>query len=127
MSLLNLSSVSQGTVGLGFAIAHYVAEGKIVSIPLNDNQDYDLVVEENGKLKKVQVKTSRVKENGNFRVEIRKIRSNKTINKVIEFNNTTCDIVFVYCDDGTKYSIPSDKIHTKTTIVLNQKFNEFKL
>lgn len=33
----------QGTIGLGKAIAYFTSRGFVVSIPLNDSQDYDLV------------------------------------------------------------------------------------
>lgn len=33
--------------GLGIAIAYYSTSGYIVSIPLNDTQDYDLIVDKN--------------------------------------------------------------------------------
>ena len=44
----------QGTVGLGVAIAHYSSLGYVVSVPLIDGQDYDLVVDKDGVLHKVQ-------------------------------------------------------------------------
>ena len=44
--------------GLGIAIAYYTANGYIVSVPLNDTQDYDLIVDKNNKIFKVQVKAT---------------------------------------------------------------------
>ena len=35
----------KGNTGLGIAIAYYSMNGYTVSIPLNDIQDYDLVIE----------------------------------------------------------------------------------
>ena len=46
----------KGNSGLGMAIAYFSTKGYTVSIPLNDTQDYDLVVEKDGHLKMVQVK-----------------------------------------------------------------------
>ena len=45
----------QGNVGLGVAIGHFTLNGYIVSVPLNDSQDYDLIVDCRT-LYKVQVK-----------------------------------------------------------------------
>ena len=36
----------KGNSSLGIAIAYYASNGYIVSIPLNDTQDYNLIVEE---------------------------------------------------------------------------------
>lgn len=46
------SNKEKGNAGLGIAIAYYSANGYTVSIPLNDTQDYDLMVDKNNVLKK---------------------------------------------------------------------------
>ena len=51
----------KGNSGLGIAIAYFTINGYTVSIPLNDTQDYDLVIEKNGKLESVQVKATACK------------------------------------------------------------------
>ena len=48
----------QGDVGLGFAIAWFMSNGYIVSVPLGELPYYDLIVDLDGALYKVQVKTS---------------------------------------------------------------------
>ena len=50
----------KGNTGLGIAIAYYSSNGYTVSIPLNDTQDYDLIVDKSNVLKKVQVKTTSI-------------------------------------------------------------------
>ena len=37
----------KGNSGLGIDIAYFSSHGYIVSIPLNDTQDYDLIVDKN--------------------------------------------------------------------------------
>ena len=44
------SNKNIGNSSLSIAIAYFVCNGYIVSIPLNDTQDYDLVVEKDTKL-----------------------------------------------------------------------------
>ena len=48
----------KGNSALGIAIAYFSFNGYTVSIPLNDTQDYDLVIEKNNLLKTVQVKST---------------------------------------------------------------------
>ena len=48
----------KGNSGLGMAIAYFSTNGYTVSIPLNDTQDYDLIVEKDNKLERVQVKST---------------------------------------------------------------------
>ena len=65
--MLNQSnSKKQGDVGLGMSIGWFASQGYTVSLPLTDSQDYDLVVEIEGVLRKVQVKTSKYKRDGYF-------------------------------------------------------------
>ena len=55
------SNKEKGNTGLGIAIAYYSANGYTVSIPLNDTQDYDLIVDKDNILKKIQVKATSCK------------------------------------------------------------------
>ena len=48
----------KGNTGLGIAIAYYSTNGYTVSIPLNDTQDYDLIVDKNNRIERVQVKAT---------------------------------------------------------------------
>ncbi len=55
------SNKEKGNTSLGMAIAYFTSQGYTVSIPLNDTQDYDLIIEKNNILQTVQVKSSRCK------------------------------------------------------------------
>ena len=48
----------QGNVGLGRTVAYYTSNCIPVMIPLNDTQKYDLVIDEEDVLQKVQIKTT---------------------------------------------------------------------
>ena len=62
----------KGNSSLGIAIAYYASNGYIVSIPLNDTQDYDLVVDKDNSIKKVQVKFTGCKTKyGNYQVALK--------------------------------------------------------
>ena len=59
------NSKKQGDAGLGQAIAYFTMQGYDVALPLTDSADWDLIVEKDGSLLRVQVKTSyQLKENG---------------------------------------------------------------
>lgn len=121
-----LTTVTQGTVGLGAAIHYFVANGYKVCIPLNDNQNYDLVVDRDGALLKVQVKTTKRKAaSGNYMVELRAIRPNKTENIIRPFDNKDVDLLFMLQEDGKRYLIPSEKIEVKSALTLDDRWNEF--
>ena len=48
----------KGRAGMAMAIAYFGANGYTVSIPLNDTQWYDLIVEKDGEFKTVQCKAT---------------------------------------------------------------------
>jgi hypothetical protein len=52
------NSKKQGDAGLGQAIAYFTMKGYDIALPLTDSADWDLIVEVEGVLKRVQVKTS---------------------------------------------------------------------
>ena len=45
-----------GRIGLSMAINYFTIQGYTISLPLNDTQWYDLVIEKNGKFYRIQVK-----------------------------------------------------------------------
>ena len=52
------NSKKQGDAGLGQAIAYFSMKGYDIALPLTDSADWDLIVEMEDGLKRVQVKTS---------------------------------------------------------------------
>jgi hypothetical protein len=116
----------QGDAGLGAAIAYFSLLGYTVSIPLSDSQDYDLIVDFNGKLNKVQVKTSNSKQtNGSFRVTLKVSGGNKSRASIKRFCDNTCDYLFVLLSNGNKYLIPRADIRSDTTITIGIDYQEF--
>jgi PD-(D/E)XK endonuclease len=120
------NTVMQGNVGLALAIAYFAIKGYPISIPLNDTQDYDLIIDIEGVLKKVQVKTSNCKNgSGNYQVELRSKYGGKgNVSKF--FNENSSDILFVVDGDGNQYLIPIEDIKSKTTITLSA-YKQFRI
>ena len=107
-----------GNAGLSMAIAYFGANGYTVSVPLNDTQDYDLIVDFEGALKKVQVKATGYKEtNNSFQVQLRTV-SGTTRQPYKTVKDTDIDYLFCLCSDGTMYLIPRSEIKNKTTLNL---------
>jgi len=130
VSILNQKNTrKQGDVGLGSAISYFCRMGYVVSIPLTDNQDYDLIVDINGVLKKVQVKTTRYKKpSGNFCVNLKVNGGNMSgKGKTKLFDNNLVDMLYVLTDCGDEYLIPSAVIFQKNSLSLNEDFIMYKV
>lgn len=118
------SKSAQGNVGLGLAISYFVSHGYTVSIPLNDCQKYDLIVE-NGKLSRVQVKTATQRVDNAWRVELRTSNSTKSGNVSRPFDKTKSEILFIVCDDGTQYLIPTEDFEPVSVVRLGPKYSNY--
>ena len=119
----------QGNLGLGKAIEYFVSNGYTVSIPLNDTQNCDLVVEIDGKLNKISVKTSRQTNNGiSYSVQLRNTGGNKGGEvRQIPFDNAFCDYLFIYTANEKTYLIPAKEISAKNCICIGVKYSEFEV
>lgn len=116
----------QGDWGLGIAIGYFAEKGINISIPLTDSQEYDLVIELEGILKKVQVKTTTYKSKGkNYYVSLTIKGGNRSYSTIKNFDFKSVDFIFVVTGDNDKYLIPSEIL--KNSITLNYKFDEYKL
>ena len=117
----------QGNVGLGRAIDYYTSYGISSSLPLNDTQKYDLIVDKNNKLQRVSVKTtSQLTENKKYyRVQLKNSGGASGKCKVRKFNNTSCDILFILTMSGTMYEIPSNLVNVGSMLTLNQNWDNY--
>ena len=92
------NSKKQGDAGLGQAIAYFTMLGWEVALPLTDSTDWDLIVQDdNGDLKKVQVKTSYQLRNGVAVVDASVKGGNKSgTGKKKNIQDQSWDLLFVH-------------------------------
>lgn len=112
------NSKKQGDIGLVLAIAWFEINDYPVSIPLTDSQDYDLVIDMSGALKKVQVRTTyNQQESGSYKVNLRVMGGNRSgTGKIKRFIDTDVDYLFIVVENGAKYFIPKSNITNKRAI-----------
>ena len=121
-----VTNKEKGNTGLGIAIAYYTSNGYTVSIPLNDTQDYDLIVDKNDKISKVQVKATSCKTKyGIYQVALKSTggTKGKTYKTLID---TKVDELFILTDKMDIYIIPINKIENRSTINLCKKYKIYK-
>lgn len=115
----------KGNSGLGIAIAHFMTNGQTVSIPVNDTQDYDIIVDD-GKLNKVQVKATAQRSEYNItKVELRSTGgTNGGVYK--RASDTDIDYVFVVNELQEKWLLPKSVI-TNNSMHLGSKYAEYRV
>lgn len=117
----------KGNTSLGIAIAYYASNGYIVSVPLNDTQDYDLIVDKDNIIKRVQVKSSGCKTKyGRYQVALKSCggTKGKTYKTIID---TNIDEVFILTENKDCYIIDKKNIENESTITLGEKYNRYKV
>ena len=117
----------KGNTSLGVAIAYYASNGYTVSIPLNDTQDYDLIVDKDNVLKKVQVKSTACKTKyENYQVALKSCggTKGKTYKTLID---TNVDELFILTEDLNMYIVPIEEIYNKTTLNICEKYYKYKV
>jgi len=117
----------KGNTSLGIAIAYYTANGYTVSIPLNDTQDYDLIVDKDNMIKRVQVKSTGCKTKyGNYQVPLKSCggTKGKTYKTVID---TNIDELFIVTQDFEMYIVPIDKLKNKSTLNICSKYEKYRV
>lgn len=121
------NSSKQGDVGLGVAIGWFSAHGYTVSVPLTDNQDYDLIVDKDDVLARTQVKTTRYKRDGHYQVDLRTHGGNKSgTGKTKTLDPSKVEVLFVLNAEGQTYLIPTNKLRGTTAISLTS-YKEFEV
>ena len=121
------SNKEKGNTGLGIAIAYYSANGYTVSIPLNDTQDYDFIVDKDNILKKIQVKATSCKTKYNkYQVALKSCGGTKggTYKTLVD---TNIDEVFIVTDSLELFRIPIEVIKNKATLNLCEKYEKYKI
>ena len=122
-----ITNKEKGNTGLGIAIAYYTSNGYTVSIPLNDTQDYDLIVDRDNKIEKIQVKATSCKTKYNvYQVALKSTGGTKgiTYKTIID---TKIDKLFIVTDNIDIYIIPIENIENRTTLNLCDKYKEYKI
>lgn len=117
----------KGNSSLGIAIAYFATNGYVVSIPLNDTQDYDLVIEKDNHYYGVQVKATACKTKyGVYQVALKSCGGTKgtTYKTVVD---TNVDYIFVVTDKMDMYLIPKREINNRSTLNLCDKYEKYKI
>lgn len=118
----------QGNIGMGEAIRYFTREGYVVSLPLNDSQWYDIIVEKDGNFKIIQVKSVSFSIAGVSRVTVKTSTVTQGGTKHYKYLNPKIDLIFIHdLNTGFNYLVPNSESLPKTQWKLDEKFDKFKV
>ena len=124
----------QGDLGEASAIEWLTRQGATVSIPLGHSPDYDLIAEIEGRLLRVQAKTTTYRTQttdgrGRWAVQLATNGGNQSwtgVTKVLDASR--CDALFVLTGEGRRWFIPAVFLEGSGSIHLGgSKYSEFEI
>ena len=119
-----------GRIGLSMAINYFTCKGYTISIPLNDTQWYDLIIEKDGKFETVQCKATQTQSG---KIDFRSTGGTKGTIYDNLLNHSELDWLFCVNKDLNMWLIPIKDITTTKQVTLrtepaknNQGFQTYK-
>lgn len=111
--------MKSGSIGEIATQLEFLKLGYEVYSPATDNAKYDFIVHKDGNLKTVEVKSTSVKRGDYWVVQLKRVRSNKNENKILNFDNSQVDYLAIYIEPLEKVVIYKAKdVKTKTALSL---------
>jgi hypothetical protein len=116
----------QGNIGLSKAIYELQILGYRISIPFTENQNYDLIVDKNDILYRVQVRTTKQKSPyGIFKVGLRTLGGNQSFNTIKKRKKGDYDLLYVLTDNNISYLIPDNDFDCENNLSLNENMSKY--
>lgn len=103
----------QGDVGVAHCISYYSEQGFTVCIPLTDSQNFDLIVDDGEKMRKIQVMTTKTKKKGVYSINLK-----SGVKK-------DCDTLFILLETGVEYEIPMSELPETSNFQLTDDFAKY--
>lgn len=122
-----MKTKEKGDIALSNSIKFFITNGYEVCLPIGDRRDYDLVIEKNGLLQKVQVKYAGLYNDGKCKVGLRITGGNQSFTYSKKYKLTSFDVLFVYTQKSDIYVIPWKKIDSRNEISIEtEKYKKYK-
>jgi hypothetical protein len=120
------TSKDQGNIGLSKAIYELQVLGYRISIPFTENQNYDLIVDKDNILYRVQIKTTKQKSKYDvFQVNLRTLGGNQSYHTAKKRKAGDYDLLYVLTDDNTSYLIPDKTFKAENALSLHKGMDEY--
>ena len=112
-----------GAIGEAKVIAKLTEDHYHVFNQVTGKAPFDLITYKDGRLARVSVKTIEKKnEYGTYTVQLKSVRPNRTGNTIVNFDNSSCDLLAVYIlENDEVILLDSASIKAKSSLVVKRK------
>lgn len=124
-----MNSKKFGAIGIAKAIDYFTSKEYSVFVPVSDVDKYDLIVDVDGRLYKIQCKTcSKLTKHATFEISLRTFGGYKIKSIFTKYIKGDFDLLFIYCVNGTSYLIPFAEIEGKSSVTVGgNSYKEYEL
>jgi hypothetical protein len=124
-----LTPREQGDFGELQAMCWLASQGAHIAVPVGNNRHWDLIAELDGRVLRVQVKSSRCRQRGRWSVTLATRGGNQSWNGVAKYlDPSRFDYLFVLVGDGRRWFIPANRVTGGRGLVLGgAKYAEFEV
>ena len=114
-----LTPREQGDLGELSAVEWLGYRGAAIGVPFGHSPNWDLVAELDGRLLRIQVKTSGCRSKDRWQVAICTRGGNRSWSGLTKaFDPNRCEYLFVLVGDGRRWFIPTEALEGRTQIIL---------
>lgn len=119
----------KGDLAAAHAITYFMTNGYEVCLPIGDKRPYDLVVEQEGKLFRVQVKyAGYYKDAKRHKAALRTMGGNQTFYTAKKYGDDDFDLLFVFVANSRKFLIPWSELKNRNSVsVESSKFASYEV
>ena len=119
----------KGDKAVAHAIAYFIDNGYEVLLPFGDKRPYDMVVELDNKLYKVQVKYAGFYSSAKKHIAaLRTMGGNQSFYTVKKYADFAFDLLFIYTASGRSFLIPWSELKNRNSISIEaSKFRQYEV
>lgn len=114
-----MNTKQKGDLATSHAIHYFMTNGYEVCLPIGDKQQYDLVVDINGSLNRVQVKyAGYYSGDKKYKAALRTMGGNQSYTTAKKYGDDAFDLLFVYVENGRKFLIPWRELRIRNSLAI---------
>ena len=119
----------KGDLAVANAITYFMSNGYEVCLPIGDKKPYDLVVEQDGNLFRVQVKYAGYYTGaGRHKAALRTMGGNQSFYTAKKYKKSDFDLLFIFVANGRKFLLPWNQIdNTNSLSIEASKFSGYEV
>ena len=119
----------KGDVALGQAINYFMLNGYEVCLPIGDKRNWDIIVEKDDNIKRVQVKFAGLySRDGKCKAGLRITGGNQSYFTTKKYSQNDFDLLFIYSAKGNKYCLPWKDVTVRNEITIeDSKYKQYEV